>query len=72
MLAERANGSAWVVQSFGVGLYQRGSDSLHWSLRGDLAGIGVSSAHVPMTDAFGDTVNGMRQAYALSGVKPAS
>ncbi|MFN3689807.1 MAG: hypothetical protein ACK4UU_02645 [Fimbriimonadales bacterium] len=39
VLAERANRGAWTVQSFGAGLYQRGSDYLHWSLRGDLAGI---------------------------------
>ncbi|GIV05247.1 MAG: hypothetical protein KatS3mg016_0822 [Fimbriimonadales bacterium] len=32
VLAERANGGAWVVQSFGAGLYQRGNDYLHWSL----------------------------------------
>jgi RHS repeat-associated protein len=44
-------------------MYQRGSDYLHWSLRGDLAGIGASSANVPTTDAFGDTVSGMRQVY---------
>ncbi|RMH05931.1 MAG: hypothetical protein D6697_11600 [Armatimonadetes bacterium] len=58
---------AWVVQSFGAGLYQRGSDYLHWSLRGDLAGIGASSANVPITDAFGDLVNGMRQVYDWNG-----
>ncbi|GIV08905.1 MAG: hypothetical protein KatS3mg019_0996 [Fimbriimonadales bacterium] len=43
VLAERANGGAWVVQSFAGALYQRGNDYLHWSLRGDLAGIGASS-----------------------------
>ncbi|GIV04479.1 MAG: hypothetical protein KatS3mg016_0054 [Fimbriimonadales bacterium] len=67
VLAERANGGAWVVQSFGAGLYQRGNDYLHWSLRGDLAGIGASSANAPMTDAFGDLVNGMRQVYDWNG-----
>ncbi len=67
VLAERANGGAWVVQSFGAGLYQRGSDYLHWSLRGDLAGIGASSANVPITDAFGDLVAGMRQVYDWNG-----
>ncbi|MEM2592627.1 MAG: RHS repeat-associated core domain-containing protein [Thermofilaceae archaeon] len=67
LLAERANGGAWVVQSFGAGLYQRGSDYLHWSLRGDLAGINASSANVPITDAFGDGVSGMRQVYDWNG-----
>ncbi|GBC93655.1 tRNA3(Ser)-specific nuclease WapA [bacterium HR15] len=67
VLAERANGGAWVVQSFGAWLYQRGNDYLHWNLRGDLAGIGTSSANVPITDAFGDVVNGMRQVYDWNG-----
>ncbi|MEM2591836.1 MAG: RHS repeat-associated core domain-containing protein [Thermofilaceae archaeon] len=67
MLAERANGGAWVVQSFGAGLYQRGSDYLHWSLRGDLAGINASSANVPIVDAFGELVSGMRQVYDWNG-----
>ncbi|GIV07274.1 MAG: hypothetical protein KatS3mg017_0476 [Fimbriimonadales bacterium] len=48
-------------------MYQRGSDYLHWSLRGDLAGIGDSSANVPITDAFGDLVSGMRQVYDWNG-----
>ncbi|MEM2592837.1 MAG: RHS repeat-associated core domain-containing protein, partial [Thermofilaceae archaeon] len=67
LLAERANGGAWVVQSFGAGLYQRGSDYLHWSLRGDLAGINASSANVPIVDAFGELVSGMRQVYDWNG-----
>ncbi|GBC92976.1 tRNA3(Ser)-specific nuclease WapA [bacterium HR15] len=67
VLAERANGGAWVVDSFGAWLYQRGSDYLHWSLRGDLAGINASSANVPITDAFGDLVTGMRQVYDWNG-----
>ncbi|OYT68920.1 MAG: hypothetical protein CFK49_12705, partial [Armatimonadetes bacterium JP3_11] len=52
-----------MVHSVAGALYQRGSDYLHWSLRGDLAGIGASSANVPITDAFGDLVAGMRQVY---------
>ncbi|GIV10105.1 MAG: hypothetical protein KatS3mg019_2196 [Fimbriimonadales bacterium] len=67
VLAERANGGAWVVQSFAGALYQRGNDYLHWSLRGDLAGIGVLSANVPIIDAFGDLVFGMRQVYDWNG-----
>ncbi|MFN4033973.1 MAG: hypothetical protein ACK4ME_10240, partial [Fimbriimonadales bacterium] len=67
VLAERANGGAWTVNSFGTGLYQRGSDYLHWSLRGDLAGVNNSSANMPITDAFGDLVSGMRQVYDWNG-----
>jgi RHS repeat-associated protein len=63
VLAERANGGAWTVNSFGAGLYQRGNDYLHWNLRGDLAGINTSSANIPLTDAFGASVSGMRQVY---------
>ncbi|GIV09885.1 MAG: hypothetical protein KatS3mg019_1976 [Fimbriimonadales bacterium] len=48
-------------------MYQRRNDYLHWSLRGDLAGIGASSANVPITDAFGDLVSGMRQVYDWNG-----
>jgi len=36
IVQERANGGAWVVQSFGAGLYRRGNDYRHWSLRGGL------------------------------------
>ncbi|GIV06410.1 MAG: hypothetical protein KatS3mg016_1985 [Fimbriimonadales bacterium] len=32
-----------------------------------VAGIGVSSANVPITDAFGDLVSGMRQVYDWNG-----
>ena len=67
MLAERANGGAWTVNGFGACLYQRGSDYLHWSLRGDLAGVNNSSANVPITDAFGDLVSGMRQVDDWNG-----
>jgi RHS repeat-associated protein len=67
VLAERANDGAWTVNSFGAGLYQRGSDYLHWNLRGDLAGINNSSANIPITDAFGDGVSGMRQVYDWNG-----
>ena len=54
-------------QNFGAWLYQHGSDYLHWSLRGDLAGINTSSANIPTTDAFGDLVSGMRQVYDWNG-----
>ena len=66
-LREHANGGAWTVNSFDAGLYQRGSDYLHWSSRGDLAGINASSANVPVTDAFVDLVSGTRQVYDWNG-----
>ncbi len=67
VLAERANGGAWVVQSFGAGLYQRGNDYLHWSLRGDLAESALRRRMCRSTDAFGDLVSGMRQVYDWNG-----
>jgi len=43
------------------------SNYLHWNLCRDLAGIGTSSANVPITDAFGDLVNKMRAVYDWNG-----
>jgi hypothetical protein len=43
-----------------------GAEYQHWNLRGDLvATSGPSSvfAATPLTDAFGDTVNGSRQTW---------
>jgi hypothetical protein len=58
----------WVYYGFGSAMYQQvssaGAEFKHWSLRGDLvATSGPSSvfAATPLTDAFGDTVNGSRQ-----------
>jgi RHS repeat-associated protein len=47
-----------------------GAEYQHWNLRGDLvATSGPSSvfAATPLTDAFGDTVNGSRQTYDWNG-----
>ncbi len=41
------------------------NDYLHWNLRGDLAEIHASSSSIPLTDAFGAGVSGMRQVYEL-------
>ena len=60
-------GRICTVLGFRAGLYQRGSDYLHWSWRSDLAGTNASSANVPTTDAFGDLVSGMRQVYDWNG-----
>ncbi|GIV09879.1 MAG: hypothetical protein KatS3mg019_1970 [Fimbriimonadales bacterium] len=48
-------------------MYPRGGAWQHWNLRGDLAGINASSVNVPITDAFGDLVTGMRQVYDWNG-----
>ena len=42
----------------------------HWSLRGDLVATSGSSgvfSPAPLTDAFGDLVNGTRQTYDWNG-----
>ncbi|GBC94139.1 hypothetical protein HRbin15_02647 [bacterium HR15] len=56
-----------VYNGYGGVMYPRGGAWQHWNWRGDLAGINASSANVPITDAFGDTVNGMRQVYDWNG-----
>ena len=60
-------GKAHEWRELGGAKFQRGSDYLHWSLRSNLAGINASSANVPTTDAFGDTVSEMRQVYDWNG-----
>jgi RHS repeat-associated protein len=64
----------WVYYGFGGAMYQQvsnaGAEYKHWSLRGDLAATssptgGYSPA--PITDAFGDLVNGSRQTYDWNG-----
>ena len=51
-------------------MYQQVSDAgaefKHWNLRGDLVAISSPTgafSPAPITDAFGDTVAGARQAY---------
>ncbi|GIV06953.1 MAG: hypothetical protein KatS3mg017_0155 [Fimbriimonadales bacterium] len=39
----------------------------HQNMRGNLAGIGASSAYLPITDTFGSAVSGMRQVYDWNG-----
>jgi RHS repeat-associated protein len=64
----------WVYYGFGSAMYQQvssaGDEFKHWNLRGDLAATssptsGYSPA--PITDAFGDLVNGNRQTYDWNG-----
>jgi RHS repeat-associated protein len=64
----------WVYYGFGGAMYRQvsnaGAEFKHWSLRGDLAATssptsGYSPA--PITDAFGDLVNGNRQTYDWNG-----
>ena len=58
----------WVYHGFSGAMYQQvsnaGAEYKHWSLRGDLVATSGSSGGftaAPLTDAFGDTVNGSRQ-----------
>jgi YD repeat-containing protein len=74
VVAERANGGEWVYYGFGSAMYQQvssaGAEYKHWSLRGDLVATSGSSgvfSPAPLTDAFGDLVNGTRQTYDWNG-----
>ena len=74
LVAERANGGEWVYYGFGGAMYQQvssvGAEFKHWSLRGDLVATSGSSGGftaAPLTDAFGDLVNGSRQTYDWNG-----
>jgi RHS repeat-associated protein len=74
LVAERANGGEWVYYGFGSAMYQQiastGTEYKHWSLRGDLVATSGSSGGftaAPLTDAFGDLVNGSRQTYDWNG-----
>jgi RHS repeat-associated protein len=74
LVAERANGGEWVYYGFGGAMYQQvssvGAEFKHWSLRGDLVATSGSSGGftaAPLTDAFGDMVNGSRQPYDWNG-----
>jgi RHS repeat-associated protein len=74
LVAERANGGEWVYYGFGGAMYQQvssvGAEFKHWSLRGDLVATRGSSGGftaAPLTDAFGDLVDGNRQTYDWNG-----
>ena len=48
-----------------------GAEFKHWSLRGDLVATSGSSgvfSPAPLTDAFGDMVNGSRPTYDWNGM----
>jgi hypothetical protein len=64
----------WVYYSYGDAMYQQvsnaGAEFKHWSLRGDLVATSGSSGGftaAPLTDAFGDLVDGNRQTYDWNG-----
>ncbi len=64
----------WVYSSYGAAMYQQvssaGTEYKHWSVRGDLAAKSTPSGGylpAPVTDAFGDLVNGAREAYDWNG-----
>jgi RHS repeat-associated protein len=69
LIAEKVNGS-WVNHTYGLGLAQRGETYQHWNWRGDLTATADSSGNTtaaPVSDAFGDTVNGTPDLYAWNG-----
>ncbi len=73
LVAERVNGE-WVYYGYGGAMYAQSSGTgieyKHWSWRGDLmAKSGASGGYLPapLTDAFGDTVSGVREAYDWNG-----
>jgi RHS repeat-associated protein len=69
LIAEKVNGS-WVNHTYGLGLAQRGDTYQHWSWRGDLVATADSNGNTtpaPVSDAFGDVVNGSPDLYAWNG-----
>ncbi len=74
LVAERVNGE-WVYYGYSGAMYAQtsstGMEYKHWSWRGDLAAKSTSSGAyqpAPVTDAFGDLVNGAREAYDWNGL----
>jgi len=73
LIAERVNGE-WVYYGYGAAMYQQvsnaGTEYKHWSWRGDLAAKSTASgaySPAPLTDAFGDLINGTRETYDWNG-----
>ena len=65
----------WVYYGNGGAMYRQvagvGTEYKHWSMRGDLVATSGSSGaftSAPLTDAFGDWVNGARQTYDWNGL----
>jgi RHS repeat-associated protein len=65
----------WVYYGYGGSMYQQvsstGVEFKHWNLRGDLVATSSPTgaySPTPITDAFGDLVNGSRQTYDWNGV----
>ena len=74
LLAEKV-GDEWVYYGYGGAMYQRVSDTetvyQHWSYRGDLVSQSAATGGftpAPITDAFGDVVNGAREVYDWNGL----
>jgi len=74
VVAERANGGEWVYYGYSGAMYQQvagvGTEYKHWSFRGDLVTTSSPTgtySPAPLTDAFGDSVLGVRQAYDWNG-----
>jgi RHS repeat-associated protein len=61
---------SWTDHVYGLGLTQRGNTYQHWSWQGDLVATADSSGNTtpaPVSDAFGDFVNGTLDVYAWNG-----
>jgi len=75
VVAERANGGEWVYYGFGGAMYQQVASGQvefkHWSWHGDLvatSSLAGAYSPAPITNAFGDLVNGTRQTYDWNGL----
>ncbi len=73
LVAERVNGE-WVYYGYGAAMYAQvagtGTEYKHWNWRGDLVAKSDASgtySPAPLTDAFGDTINGTRDTYDWNG-----
>ncbi|MEM2592840.1 MAG: RHS repeat-associated core domain-containing protein, partial [Thermofilaceae archaeon] len=70
LLAERANGGAWVYNSYGVVMYQRGGEWQYWDYSGNRVGSSDASGQVQFAasyDAFGDLISGIADLYDWNG-----
>ncbi len=66
--------SVLVYYGFGGSMYQQvsstGAEYKHWNLRGDLVATSSPTgafSPAPITDAFGDTIAGVRPTYDWNG-----
>ena len=75
LVAERVNGGEWEYYGYGGAMYQQVASGQvefkHWSWHGDLvatSSLAGAYSPAPITNAFGDLVNGTRQTYDWNGL----